>query len=268
MLSHIQAKQKKERSFWDWTGRHFPTLTGAPSTRYYLDGEKMLFQTYCPELKGKKVLKTDLWDEAKNTHILGWVADQGAEVYGIDISTPIVRQAVELYRQQPDARFLVNDVRRIAILSNSIDVIYSMGTIEHFPEYRQALQECFRILKPGGLIFMGVPNRWDPFLRPLMVRIMQAANIYSYGRERSFSRSALEKLMGETGFETSGMSGVLFMPGWLRMFDLLAHVHCPPLTKITGPLVAPFAWLYRKIPALRRHGYLICSIARKPVFKT
>ena len=259
-----KESRRKEKSFWDWTGEYFPSLTGAPSTRYYFECEKTLFESFCPDLKGKKVLKTDLWDEAKNTRILCWAADQGAQVFGIDISSPTVREAADNFRDSHSARLMVNDVRWMALRSDSVDVIYSMGTIEHFPEYRQALRECFRILKPGGMIFMGVPNRWDPFLRPLMVKLMQWAHLYSYGRERSFSRRALARMMRETGFETVDMSGILFMPGILRIIDLFLHVQNPSLTKITAPLIAPFAWLFRKVPALRRHGYLICSISRKP----
>lgn len=259
-----QKTHEEEQSFWDWTGEYFPSLAGAPSTRYYFECEKQLFEAFCPDLKGKKVLKTDLWDEAKNTKILRWVADQGAQVYGIDISLPTVQEAEKSFKERHSAHLMVNDVRWMALRPDSVDVIYSMGTIEHFPEYRQALQECFRILKPGGLIFMGVPNLWDPFLRPAMVKLMQALNLYSYGREKSFSRTSLEKMMRETGFRTLDMSGILFMPGILRIADLFFHVYYPPLTKITAPLIVPFAWLYRKVPALRRHGYLICSIARKP----
>ena len=255
---------KEERSFWDWTGKTFPSLKGAPSTQYYFECEKSLFENYCPDLKGKKILKTDLWDEAKNTQILRWTALEGAQVYGIDISGPIVNEAAKIFNKGPAARLIVNDVRNIAFASDSFDVIYSMGTIEHFHEYRQALKECYRVLRPGGLIFMGVPNRWDPFLRPAMVWLMQALNIYSYGYERSFSRRQLEGMLSKTGFEISGLSGVLFIPGILRMLDLFIHVHAPAWTRITAPMIHPFSLLFRKFPFLRPHSYLICSVARKP----
>ena len=256
--------RREERSFWDWTGKYFPSLWGAPSTKYYFECEKSLFVDYCPDLEGKKILKTDLWDEAKNTHILHWTAQQGAQVYGIDISGPIVKEAAKIFNKGTAARFIINDVRQIAFASDSFDVIYSMGTIEHFREYRQALKECFRVLRPGGLIFLGVPNRWDPFLRPIMVGLMQALNLYSYGYERSFSRKQLEGMLIETGFEIRGLSGVLFIPGILRMIDLFFHVRAPAWTRITAPMIYPFSLLFRKFPFLRPHSYLICSVAHKP----
>jgi hypothetical protein len=44
----------------------------------------------------------------------------------------------------------------------------------------------------------------------------------------------------------------------------VCHVRCRPLAAVTGWLVGPFAWLYRRVPAVRRHGYLIAYLARKP----
>ena len=69
-------------------GAEFPDLGGAPSTAQYLEGEQRLIRAAFPELAGQRLLKTDLWDEARNTRILQWAGEQGAEVHGIDISTP------------------------------------------------------------------------------------------------------------------------------------------------------------------------------------
>ena len=62
----------------------------------------------------------------------------------------------------------------------------------------------------------------------------------------------------------TALSGVLFVPGWLRMLDLWCHVHRLRAAAVTGWCVRPFAWLYRHVPAVRRHGYLIAALAVKP----
>lgn len=66
-----------------------------------------------------------------------------------------------------------------------------MGTIEHFDETERAVGEIARVLRPGGIAIVGVPNRHDPFLRPLLVTVLQAAGLYAYGYEKSYSRRAL-----------------------------------------------------------------------------
>ena len=181
-----ESKYSSFRSFWDDIGESFPAFYDAPSTRYYFDCERTLFETFFPDLEGKKVFKTDLWDEAKNTKILKWVAEQGAEVYGLDISYTIVKVTQDLFgRSSLECGVIVSDLRQISYGDDSFDLIYSMGTIEHFKEYRQALKEIFRVLKRGGRAIIGVPNKWDPFLRPAMVAFLNWFNLYGYGYVRT-----------------------------------------------------------------------------------
>ena len=257
-------KKKNLLSFWDWVGEHFPSLTGAPSTQYYFDCEKTLFRTYAPHLEGKKVLKTDLWDEAKNSQILQWVENQGAQVHGLDISFQIANEAKGHFKEKFSGGLIVSDLRMIACNDESFDLIYSMGTIEHFQEHDQALRECYRVLKKGGIAIIGVPNKNDPFLRPLIVWILGAMDRYAYGYEKSFSRRELERMLQVVGFRVLDHSGILFMPGILRMIDLFLHVNWPKATVLTKPLIFPFSFLYKKFPSLRRHGYLITCIVQKP----
>jgi SAM-dependent methyltransferase len=257
------------RSFWAEVGERFPDLGGAVSTRYYADNERRLFTDYLAPLDGLKILKTDLWDEAKNTRILAWVSRRGARVYGIDISQPIVTSARAAFDPHagPDGtiRATVGDVRRIPFADASFDAIYSMGTIEHFDETQGAVAEIARVLKPGGRAIVGVPNRHDPFLRPLFATILQALGLYGYGYEKSYSRRALRRMLEQEGLIVVAETAIVFMPGWLRMFELACHAWCRPLAPAMGALVAPFVWLDRCVPAVRRHGYLLATIVTKPV---
>src|SRR5262245_46815705 len=250
-------------SFWDDVGAHFPSLKGAPSTGYYFECERRLFDAVVPKLRDRVVLKTDLWDEAKNTEILRWVAEQGASPAGIDVSVDIVREARRILAGHRPA-FAGGDVRALPIRDASVDVVYSMGTIEHFPEYAAAIREIFRVLRPGGTAIVGVPNKLDPFLRPLLVHTLNAYGLYGYGVEKSFTPGALQRLLESAGFRVTARTGILFMPGWLRMLELWLYTRRSPLTGVTTPLVRLFAWVYRRVPAVRRHGYLTVCVAERP----
>jgi SAM-dependent methyltransferase len=248
--------------FWADVGERFPDLAGAASTDYYAASEQRLFAEHLPALRGLRILKTDLWDEAKNTRILAWASRQGARAYGIDISPPIVRQARAAF--DVDAlESAVADVRDLPFRDATFDVVYSMGTIEHFAETERAVAEIARVLKPGGRAIVGVPNRYDPFLRPLLATALQAIGWYGYGFEKSYSRRALRAMLEASGLEVVSETAILFMPGWLRMLDLACHAWCPPLSRLTGAMVRPFRWLDRRVPAVRRHGYLLASVAVK-----
>jgi SAM-dependent methyltransferase len=258
----VSSTLPEQRAFWTAVGDDFPVLDGAASTRLYAVNEQRLFRVHLSPLAAQLVLKTDLWDEAKNTRILTWAAHQGARAYGIDVSLPTIEQA----RQAAGPGVLQvtrADVRDIPFPTDTFDVVYSMGTIEHFDETQKAVDEIARVLKPGGRAIVGVPNRHDPFLRPLLVAGLSVVGLYGYGFEKSYSRAALRRMLHAAGLEVVHETGLLFIPGWLRMLDLACHVWCRPLARVTGLLVWPFEWLDRHVPAVRRHGYLLATVVTK-----
>jgi SAM-dependent methyltransferase len=260
--------QAAYRAFWARVGERFPDLAGAASTRYYAENERRLFTEHFPALDGLSILKTDLWDEAKNTRILAWASRRGARAYGVDISEPTVVQARGAFDRGPGARHClrsaVGDVRALPFRDATFDAVYSMGTIEHFDETERAVHEMARVLKPGGCAIVGVPNRHDPFLRPLFVTALQAVGLYGYGYEKSYSRRALKRMLEGAGLDVVAETAILFIPGWLRMLDLACHAWCRPLAAVTGALVLPFVLLDRHVPAVRKHGYLLATVVMKP----
>lgn len=256
------TSDQQYRDFWRDVGDRFPDLGGAPSTEYYRANEERLIAAHLGPLGGLRLLKTDLWDEARNTRILEWAAAQGAGVFGVDISPPIVAAA---RRNLGDAvlRAAIGDVRWLPFADASFDAVYSMGTVEHFAETETALGEIHRVLRPGGRAIIGVPNRHDPFLRPLLVTLLDTFGWYGYGLEKSYSRRRLRRMLQAAGFEVVHETGILFIPGWLRMADLAAHAWWRPLTRITGPAVRLFSWIDARVPAARRHGYLLATVVTR-----
>ena len=142
------------RDFWAGVGERFPDLGGAVSTRYYSANERRLFTEHFPALDGLRILKTDLWDEAKNTRILAWASRQGARAYGIDISEPTVMQARAAFDNGPGARDglrgAVGDVRALPFRDASFDAIVCVAAFKNFADPVGALDEMFRVLRPGG----------------------------------------------------------------------------------------------------------------------
>lgn len=248
------------RRFWSAVGREFPDLKGAVSTELYRRDEQQLLRTFLPARAD--LLKTDLWDECKNTRILQWAAERGARVYGVDIAESTVRQARAEF-PPGSLRAAVGDVRHLPFRAGRFDAAYSMGTVEHFADPGAALREVCRVLRPGGRAVIGVPNRHDPFLRPLLVALLSRLGLYAYGYERSFSRRALRRMVEDAGFRVIAETGILFIPGWLRMLELLCRRSAPALARPVGAAVRPFVSLSRS-ERLRRHGYLIVCVGEKP----
>jgi SAM-dependent methyltransferase len=255
------AEAPPYRGFWDGVASGFPDLGGAVSTRLYRGNEEWLLRKFLPPQP--RLLKTDLWDECKNTRILQWAASGGARAFGVDIAFPMVRRARAEFPEGA-LRAAVADVRRLPFPAETFDAVYSMGTIEHFAEPERALAEIARVLRPGGVAIIGVPNRRDPFLRPVVVDLLFHVGLYAYGYERSFSRRVLRRMVEQAGLRPQAETGILFIPGWLRMFELLCRHRLPALNPLAEALVRPFAWLDQHTAFFRRFGYLIVCVARKP----
>ncbi len=253
------------RRFWEHQARRLREFRDAPSTSYYREGEQLVIRQSLPPGDGCRILKLDLWNEVKNTDILSWMARRGAHTHAVDVAFPLVREANAHFRTQGlTPRFSVANLYYLPFKSGSFDYVYTMGTIEHAPEMDRCVAEVFRVLKPGGVAVIGVPNKLDPFLRPLLVHLMNLLGVYPYGMEQSLTRRQLSRLLKRQGFEITGHVGILFMPGILRMVELCLYRHCRPLARIVGSLHWPFRLASRALPGVSLHGYLIAGVVRKP----
>src|SRR4051812_47624651 len=143
--------RERQRRDWDRIAASVRDFAAAPSTLYYRRCEMALITHAVGELKSKRVLKLDLWNEAFNTRILDWMRSQGAEVTGLDLSRVVAHKArrTSVARGAP-LPLLRADTRELPSPADSFDVVYTMGTIEHIDEYPQSLAEIHRVLRPGG----------------------------------------------------------------------------------------------------------------------
>lgn len=78
-----------------------------------------------------------------------------ASVIGVDVSPETCEHARQKYGV--DAR--VGDARNLPLPDDSVDLIVSFETIEHIPEPERFLDECARVLAPGGILVISTPNR-------------------------------------------------------------------------------------------------------------
>jgi SAM-dependent methyltransferase len=269
----LRAVSARERQRLDWerVAGSVSDFYHAPSTQYYRRCEIALLERAFGPLRGKRLLKLDLWNEAFNTRILHWARNQGAEVYGFDLSQVVAARARRNDRNDQDTarpaaalRLLRGDIREIPFADNSVDLVYTMGTIEHIEEYAQAVAEIHRVLRPGGRALIGVPHRWNLFLRPLMVAMLTACGRYLYAPEKSFGGGELRRLIESQGLRVTWRSGLLAAPGILRMADLYLYTRRNPLWRLSRLWVPLFEHAETRWRWPGRFGYLIAMLAEKP----
>jgi 2-polyprenyl-3-methyl-5-hydroxy-6-metoxy-1,4-benzoquinol methylase len=92
--------------------------------------------------------------------MLAWVAGVlGAEVSGLDYSAPGLDTARRLFSAlHLSADIRCEDTFATTFQDGAFDVVYSGGVIEHFEDPAEIVRIHTRLLKPGGLALITVPN--------------------------------------------------------------------------------------------------------------
>jgi SAM-dependent methyltransferase len=261
---HAGHACRSQRERWDAVARAWPDLFEADTTQHYRRCEIALLSRHLGDPRGKSLLKLDLWNEAVNTRLLQWYEKEGAIVYGIDLSGITAARARAAFRREGRlGHFAQADIRGLPFADDSFDFVYTMGTIEHIREYELAIREIARVLKPDGRAIIGVPRKWDPFLRPVVVWILERFDLYPYSPEKAFSARGLRRAVERNGLTVEEGTGLLFVPGVLRLADLYLHVRGRRPPRLLSAAVRPFAYAEIQWEWARRLGYLVAVVARK-----
>lgn len=259
-----QCTPEEMRRYWNHVASSMKPFCLALSTRVYFEQEIEPIKKYLgPNLKGKKILKLDLWNEAFNTEVLIWVAQQGIKVCALDVSDKVVCLAQKKMRRlKLPHQFVVADMRQIPFKANTFDLVYSMGTLEHVADTQGVVREIHRVLKKGGVAITGVPNKYDIFLRAQVLALANRMKITPYGKELSFSRRQVNDIFTKQGlFKIVDDEGI-FLPWFLRYPDMKLYVSCRQACKLFS---FPLQIVRRlsKIKFLRQTSGIITCIAQK-----
>ncbi|MFO0812181.1 MAG: class I SAM-dependent methyltransferase [Gemmatales bacterium] len=78
---------------------------------------------------------------------------------GIDLSSAELALARQSF---PQDEFIEADACEMPFADASFDAVCFSSVLHHIPEMRVALQQAFRVLRPGGLVFAYDPNVYHP----------------------------------------------------------------------------------------------------------
>ena len=74
---------------------------------------------------------------------------------GVDLNI----ENVQNYSKNPNVFFLRQNLATLAFLSSAFSLIYCYHVLEHVQDHLKVLNELKRVLKPGGVLFIGFPNK-------------------------------------------------------------------------------------------------------------
>ena len=128
----------------------------------------------------KKVLEVGI---GHGTDLLQF-AKYGAHCHGIDIT--------DKHLELTDRNFSLRnypvtlkkcDATQIDYPSDTFDCVYSFGVLHHIPESQQVIDEFYRILKPGGRMYISVYYKWSAFhlLKKLLYDGLRHQMLFSIG---------------------------------------------------------------------------------------
>jgi SAM-dependent methyltransferase len=105
--------------------------------------------------------------------------------------------------------------------SRPVDAVAIWNTFEQLPHSRQAVAAARRLLVPGGILVVRVPNgefyaRWrrrlDGAMSGVAERMLAHNNLLSFPYRQGFTRRSLTRLLREGGFEVARTLGDTLVP--------------------------------------------------------
>ena len=95
------------------------------------------------------------------------LVQRGGDVYALDFAEEMIahsRRKVEEHACADRVEFAVGDVYTLPYESNFFDAIIGVGLIEYLSDTDRAFREMHRVMKPGGILIVTVPNIMSPFM--------------------------------------------------------------------------------------------------------
>ncbi len=127
------------------------------------------------------------------------------------------------------------DICNLPFPDNTFDFVLCNHVLEHIPDDTRAMQEIYRILKPGGTAILQIPqdlNRQTTFEDNSITSPSQRAKIFGqYDHVRVYGRDFFDKLRG-IGFKVEEVNyGAILSPAEIDRYRISREEIIPVCTK-------------------------------------
>ena len=197
-------------------------------------------------------------------------ARAGANAYGTDITFRAVEHTRHRFKELGlHSSLNVSDAELLPFKTNTFDLVYSWGVLHHSPDTKKAIEEAYRVLRPGGQMKIMVYHKFSfvgymLWLRYALLKFrpfvsldkIYAAYLESPGT-KAFSRLEASELLKK--FNNVSMRTVLTHADLLTSEAGQRHKgHIYKIAKMVWP-----RWLIRSL--LPTHGLFLLLSGIKPL---
>ncbi len=193
---------------------------------------------------------------AAGTQTVGFLRKGYARIFGIDLDPSVLGMAHGNARRYAPAsgcsRFLCGDALNLPFADDSVDLVFSIGVMEHIPQMRKALQEQHRVVKPGGALLVAVPNLYCPWwhtLKRLKAALSKRPEHAFPDIFRTFTPKQIRSALADVG-----------------CVDTRVEVADAVVPQLDGPLAGiavRLEQLIERIPLIRNMQAMVYAVGRK-----
>jgi ubiquinone/menaquinone biosynthesis C-methylase UbiE len=128
------------------------------------------------------------------------LASRRWQVYAMDLCEPMLHQALaKLNGARDSVHLTVGDSEHLPFGDRSFDLITCSNSFHHYPHQEAVIREMFRVLRPGGRLFLldGWPDKlWGHILYDIIITRVEG------GKVRHRRSADVVELFEKTGFQS------------------------------------------------------------------
>ena len=77
------------------------------------------------------------------------------ETFGVDLNIDFNNS----FPERLNLLLQVGDISLLAFSDNTFNLVYCYHVLEHVADHNAVLKDIYRVLKPGGILYIGFPNK-------------------------------------------------------------------------------------------------------------
>ena len=147
-----------DRKFWNdyWKGKPLPVEIKRTKNSLYLNQILNILDEYLPKNNHLSILEIG---GAPGQYLAYMHKNFGYDIHCLDYSDIGCRKTEENFRLlNIQGKVYQENLFSEDLALPQFDIVYSMGFIEHFSDVQAVIQNHLKLIKPGGILLVGVPN--------------------------------------------------------------------------------------------------------------